>query len=215
NKHAITHEYIRMGALKGKIVNDDGTVLVDLYVVFGVTKKVITIPLSAPETEVREFCHKIKRHIEQNLLGDVMSHVECWCSAEFFDALVKHPTVKDAFRNYESASDRLGGDVRRDFTFGGVKFSEYEAAAPDREGNPRKFIDKDMAHAFPMGTKDTFEIVYAPPVLNGINQANTRGVELYAVQVPDPLGRWIDTHSESDPLPLCRHPGVLVEVTHS
>ncbi|MCP4697473.1 MAG: major capsid protein, partial [Gammaproteobacteria bacterium] len=169
NKHAITHEYIRMGALKGQIVNDDGIVLVDLFTVFSVTKKTITIPLSDPKTEVREYCHNIKRHTGQNLPGDVMSHVECWCSAEFFDALVKHPTVKEAFKNYESASDRLGGDVRRDFTFGGVKFSEYEAAAPDRKGSPRKFIEKDMAHAFPTGTKDTFEIVYAPPVLNGIN----------------------------------------------
>jgi hypothetical protein len=215
NKHAITKEYICMGALKGLIVNDDGSTLINLFTEFGITKKTVTIPLSTSTTDVRKYCHDILRHIEDNLLGEMMTGVECWCSTEFFDALVGHDQVQKTYLNYQEAAERVGGDVRLGFSYGGVKFSEYRAVATDRTATSRKFIASNYAHAFPIGTQDTFELVYAPPVLNGINNANTMGQELYALQTPDPKGRWIDLDTESDPLPLCRRPGLLVEVTMS
>src|SRR5512143_2500296 len=41
NKHAITLEHLRMGALKGIILDADGSTLYDLYSEFGITAKVI------------------------------------------------------------------------------------------------------------------------------------------------------------------------------
>ena len=214
-KHAITKEYISMGALKGLVVNDDESTLIDLYAEFGITKKTITIPLSVGTTNVRAYCHQILRHMEDNLLGETMSGAEVWCSEEFFDALVEHEQVQKTYLNYYEAATRIGGDVRMGFTYGGIKFSEYRAVTTDKTGVSRRFIAPNYAHAFPLGTTETFEMHYAPPVLNGINNANTRGVEVYALQTPDPKGRWIDVDTESNPLPLCRRPGLLVEITHS
>ena len=214
-KHAITKEWSSMGALKGLIINDDLTTLTDLYTEFGVTKKTVTIPLSVTTTDVRAYCMEIVRHIEDNLLGDVADGVECWCSPEIFDALIGHKVVKETYLNYVEGQERTGGDVRQGFRYGGILFSEYRAVANDRNGVARKFITANYAHAFPMGTTDTFEIFYGPPVLNSLNQANVNGQEMFALQTPDPKGRYIDLDTEMNILPICRRPGVLVEVLKS
>jgi len=215
NKHAITKEWSCMGALKGLIINDDLTTLIDLYTEFGVTKKTVTIPLSVSTTDVRSFCMEIVRHIEDNLMGDVSNDVECWCSSEFFDALIGHKVVKETYLNYVEGQERVGGDVRKGFRYGGILFSEYRAVASDRSGTPRKFITANYGHAFPMGTSDTFEIFYGPPVLNSLNQANVNGQEMFALQTPDPKGRYVELDTEMNILPICRRPGVLVEVLKS
>ena len=45
NKHAITLEYLRMGALKGVILDADGSTLYDLYSEFGITPKTVSFAL--------------------------------------------------------------------------------------------------------------------------------------------------------------------------
>lgn len=215
NKHAITKEWSCMGALKGLVINDDLSTLVDLYTEFNVTKKTVTIPLSTATTDVRAYCFEIVRHIEDSLMGDVMNGVDCWCSQELFDALIGHKFVRESYLNYAEGQERVGGDVRKNFTYGGIKFSEYRAVATDRSGTSRKFITANYGHAFPRGTMDTFEIFYGPPVLNSLNQANVNGQEMFALQTPDPKGRYIELDTEMNILPICRRPAVLVEVTKS
>jgi hypothetical protein len=39
-KHQLTHEWRRIGALSGLILDSDGSTMIDLYSEFGVTKKV-------------------------------------------------------------------------------------------------------------------------------------------------------------------------------
>jgi hypothetical protein len=51
NKHAITLEHLRMGALKGKILDADGSVLLDLFSEFGITEKTINFALSTATTD--------------------------------------------------------------------------------------------------------------------------------------------------------------------
>ncbi|MBE0660736.1 MAG: major capsid protein, partial [Bryobacteraceae bacterium] len=43
--------------------------------------------------------------------------------------------------------------------------------------------------------------------------ANTLGLPLYAKQEPRKFGRGTDLHSQSNPLPICHRPEVLVKVT--
>jgi hypothetical protein len=51
NKHAITLEHLRMVALKGKILDADGSVLLDLFSEFEITEKTINFALSTPTTD--------------------------------------------------------------------------------------------------------------------------------------------------------------------
>jgi len=211
NKHAITLEHLRVGALKGIILDADGSVIYNLYTEFGIKQKSVSFALSNPDTNVRGKCLEVSRHIEKNLKGEVMTYVHALCSSSFFDALIDHPSVKAVFEGHEAAVDKLGGDPRKGFRFGGIVFEEYAASATSPDGAEMKFIDDDKAHAFPMGTMNTFETLFAPA--DFLETANTIGLPVYAKQEPRKFGRGVDLHTQSNPLPICYRPGILVKLT--
>jgi hypothetical protein len=210
NKHAITLEYLRMGALKGVILDADGSTLYNLYDEFGIAAKTVSFALGDTKTKVLTKVLEVKRHIEDNLKGEFMTGILCLCSSGFYDALTTHPTVEEAFM-YFQRNQQLGNDYRTGFTFGGITFEEYRGQATDAAGTVRKFIADDEAHFFPIGTANTFRTYFAPADFN--ETANTLGLPLYAKQEPRKFGRGTDLHSQQNPLPICLRPEVLVKGT--
>jgi hypothetical protein len=209
-KHAITLEHLRMGALKGVILDSDGSTLYDLYSEFGITAKSVSFALSTNTTEVLTKVLEVKRHIEDNLRGEFMSGIMCLSSQGFFDALTTHPKVKEAYSRWQNGQ-LLFTDNRTNFSFGGITFEEYRGQATDIAGTVRKFIADDEAHFFPMGTASTFRTFFAPADFN--ETANTLGLPLYAKQAPRKFERGTDLHTQSNPLPICLRPEVLVKGT--
>jgi hypothetical protein len=212
--HAITEEFLMVGAMKGEILNADGTVISNLHTTFGVTPKTVTFALTTDSTNVAGKCREVLRHIEDNLLGDVASGVHCLCGEKFFDELIGHPEVEKFYLNHAQAIELTGSgaDPRKGFSFGGITFEEYRAKATDpTTGDLRQFIGDDDAHFFPVGTQSTFKIHYAPA--NFMESVNTYGMPIFAKQTMEAKGRWVDINTESNPLPLCRRPGVLVKGT--
>lgn len=210
NKHAITLEYLRMGALKGIILDADGSTLYDLYDEFDIVAKTVDFALSNAATEVLLKVLEVKRHIEDNLKGEFMTGIVCLCSAGFFDAFTTHAKVKEAYLYYQR-NQQLGNDYRTGFTFGGVTFEEYRGQATDGEGTVRKFIADNEAHFLPLGTANTFRTYFAPADFN--ETANTLGLPLYAKQAPRKFDRGTELHTQSNPLPICLRPEVLVKAT--
>lgn len=210
--HAITEEFFMVGAAKGIILDADGSTLYNLFDEFGITAKTITFALSTQTTNVAGKCRDVLRHIEDNLQGDVMTDVECVCGQTWFDTFISHPNVEKFFLNHVAALElaRSSIDPRKSFRFGGIIFKEYRAKATDpTTGSMRKFIADDEARFYPVGTMNTFKIHYAPA--NFLETVNTLGVQIYAKQTMEPKGRWVDINTESNPLPLCRRPAVLVK----
>ncbi len=210
NKHAITLEYLRMGALKGIILDADGSTLLDLYQEFGISAKVISFALGTATTDVKRKCIDVKRHIEKNLMGEVMTGIQVLVSPEFFDALTGHATVKDAYALWNQGA-ALRDDMRDGFPLGGLVFKEYSAEASDADGNIRRFIAANEGHAFPVGTQQTFRTYFAPADFN--ETANTLGQPIYVKQESRKFERGTDIHTQSNPLPMCHRPSVLVKVT--
>ena len=210
NKHAITLEHLRMGALKGVILDADGSVIYDLYDEFGISPAVVSFDLGNASSNVKKKCADVLRHLEDNLKGEFMTGIRVLCSPEFFDALTDHPKVKDAFTYWQQGAVLIN-DMRAGFTFGGVTFEEYRGQATDVNGTSRRFIAAGEAHAFPMGTVDTFGTYFAPADFN--ETANTLGQAIYAKQEPRKFDRGTDLHTQSNPLPMCHRPGVLVKLT--
>ena len=210
NKHGITLEYLRWGALKGEILDADGTSLYNLFTEFAISKKTVFFDLDNEESNVQGRCFDITRHIEDNLKGEVMTGVHCFVSSDFMDKLLAHPAVREVYEGHMAAIAILGGDPRKRFTFGGITFEEFRGQATDMNGVTRKFIADGKAIAFPLGTRSTFKTFNAPA--DFIETANTMGKELYAKQEPSKFGRGVDIHSQSNPLPMCMRPAVLVEV---
>lgn len=210
NKHAITLEYLRMGALKGQILDADGSTIYDLYSEFGGSQTAIGFDLANAASDVKGHCYDLLTTIEDKLQGEFMTGVHVLCSPEFFRALTTHKEVKTAYTNWQQGI-MLIGDVRSGFSYTGVTFEEYRGQASDASGTTRRFIAAGEAHAFPLGTVDTFATYYAPADFN--ETANTLGQALYAKQEPRKFDRGTDLHTQSNPLPMCHRPGVLVKLT--
>jgi hypothetical protein len=207
NKHAITLEHLRMGALKGVILDADGSVLYDLFDAFGITPQAVNCQLGNAGTNVKGKCTDVLAAIEDNLKGEFMNGVHCLCSPEFFSALTGHAKVEKAFETWQQGAILIN-DVRRGFTYAGITFEEYRGQATDIAGTVRRFIAPGEAHAFPLGTVDTFASYFAPADFN--ETVNTLGLSLYAKQAPRPFERGTDLHTQSNPLPMCHRPGVLI-----
>ena len=212
DKHAITLEHLRMGALKGIILDADGSTLYDLYAEFGITAKTINFQLDVETTDVKAKCLELKRYLEDNLRGEFMTGVHVLVSAEFYDLLTGHPKVEAAYERWQQG-EALRTDMRKGFTFAGVTFEEYRGQATDPDGTVRRFIAASEAHAFPVGTSQTFATYFAPADFN--ESVNTMGQPLYAKQEPRKFERGTDLHTQSNPLPMCHRPGVLVKLTAS
>jgi hypothetical protein len=211
NKHDITREFHRMGALKGIILDADGTVIYNLFTEFGITQKEVDFHLDVSTTNVRNLCMSVNRHIEQNLKGEVMTNTECLCSPDFFDALVAHESVEKVFAGYQEAVDKLGGDPRKGFKFGGITFEEYNGSVPNASGTLKKLIEDGEAHCYPLGTMNTFSTYNAPA--DFLETVNTIGQPYYVKTKPRDFNRGMDFHSQSNPLAMCKRPAVLVKLT--
>jgi len=214
-KFAITLEYLRMGALKGIIIGGSGKTLYNLYNVFGITQKMVDFKLGTADTDVGGKINEVLRYTEDNLLGEVMTGVMALVSPEFFDKLIAHPSVVDAYKYYQNqgTAQPLRDDVRRRFPHRGMIFEEYRGSAPLITGQTARFIATGEGHAFPLGTQTTFKTYFAPA--NKDEFVNTIGQESYAWPVRTEDERGWRIIMESNPLPLCRRPHVLVKLTSS
>lgn len=217
-----TREYLSIGALKGIIYDADATVLYNLYDEFGITAasnagdvgKYLTLSfaLTTDTTDVRAKCLSVYRHIEANLRGTTMTGVRCLCGSTFFDDLTAHPEVEKAFAMYQALGQDLAQDRRRGFRFGGIVFEEYAGNWTDKDANARLGITATSGICFPEGT-DAFETVVAPG--NFMEAVNTMGIPYYAKQEVEEFGRGVKLWAESNILPICKRPEVLVTVTVS
>lgn len=204
NSIEATREWQRVGALRGKLLDADGSVIYDLYTEFGVVKKSINIPFGVAGTDVRKFCMDAKRHAEKKLSGQMVSGYKAFCGPAFMDALTSHETVKETFANWQAAQDRLGGDVRSGFVYGGIEFVEY-----DVEVSGQKFFPDDIAQVFPV-SPSVFQMYNAPANYN--ETVNTLGLPWYAKSEPRKMGKGWDMEVQANPLAMCLFPEALVEL---
>lgn len=209
-----TLEWRRFGALKGIILDADGSsVLYNLYTEFSITQKTVDFVLGTAGTDIRAKCAEVKRHIEDNLFGERMTEVRVLVSPEFYDKFVSHANVKAAFQNWQAAQERIGGDMRSGFTFGGLTFEEYRAQTSDSTGTMQRYIAANDGHAFPLGTISSFGTYAAPADFN--ETVNTVGMQYYAKMERQKFDRGMDMHVQSNILPLCLRPEILVRVFSS
>lgn len=218
NKHAITLEWIRMGALKGLITDGNGDTLVDLYAFFGITKNTIDFALGTPTTDVIGKCTQLRQSIATNLKGETMTRPEVIVSTSFFNEFVQHPNVEKFWVNWQAASefarakfDTAGGQQGRVFEFQQILWREYYGVAP--VGKPpvsTPFVPDSYGYAYPAGTMNTFETWHAPA--DDVRAVNQLGQEIWISPKILDHGEGVELKSQSNPLAICKRPEVLVEV---
>lgn len=154
--------------------------------------------------------------MEDNLLGDTMTSVHALCSPTFMNRLISHPSVVNAY-NFYMGTNPNRDDVRKDFPFQGILFEEYRGYATylneDKTTTKTLFIPDGDARFFPMGTTETFSTYWAPPeYMDWENEApDIASSQVFVAPLErKAFGKGVDIHTESNPLPFCKRPQLLV-----
>lgn len=210
NNLDVTLEYHRIGAIKGQVMDADGsTVLLDLFSAFGLTPTTHAMLLNNDATKVIVKIMEAKRKMEDKLGGKMYTGLRAFCSNEFFDALVAHPAVEKAYLNWaQQGGQFVSTDHRSGFTWGGVTWEEYRGAVG---GN--RFIAANKAHLVPEGVPDMFVTHFAPA--NYMETVNTNGLPYYAKQQVMDFDKGVDVEAQSNPLMICTQPDAIVELSIS
>ena len=210
-KHDITREWLFASALQGKVRGADNTIVLDYFGSFGISQKVQDFDFGTSGAP-RGAAAALIRYMEDNLKGETMTGIRVFCSPGFWDVFINDADVKAAYDLWQDRAWYRQNPLLS-FPLWGVEWEEYRGTASDAAGNARVFVPANEAIAIPMGTTNTFQCVYAPADFN--ETANTIGRRLYAKQRQKDFERGWDLHTQSNPLPLCFRPALLVRVTKS
>ena len=205
-----TLEHLRIGAIKGLILDADGSaVIYDLFTEFGVTAYTevdFDLDNASPAPgAVKKKCHDIRRKIEDELGVVPYDHIHAMCGPDFFDDLITHPEVEKAYERWLDGAFLRQGQARGSFEYAGILFEEYRGKVGSVD-----FTDAAKAYFFPVGVPGLFRQYNAPA--DFVETANTIGLPRYAKQAVDQqFARWVMLHVQSNPLPICTRPRVLLK----
>ncbi|MDH4572465.1 major capsid protein [Salinicola acroporae] len=203
----VTHEYHRIGAIKGKILDADGiTVLVDLYSAFGIEQKTINFALGTASTDVQMKCLDVLEAIEEGMGETIFAGAHALCGKSFWRKLISHSSVKETYR-YQM-SQRLRDDARESFEFGGIVWERYRGTVKGQA-----FVEDTAAYVEPTGTVDKLITRFAPG--DYLETVNTVGLPLYSSAEPLPHNKGIDLEAQSNPIHLNTRPGATIKLVES
>jgi Phage major capsid protein E len=213
--HAATLEAARAQALvAGTVYAPNGTVSVDWYSSFGISRTTVGFALTTPTTDVKGKVETVIADIQDKVLsGEIPSEIVFLCSPGFFAALTAHANVLAAYQYYSSSQEplrnrlvgSLGANVR-EFVWAGARFIEYRGSY-----NGTALIPTDEAYAFPMGTMDSFVTYFGPA--NKMDLVNSVGRPAYFFEYADPKGSMIEIESETNFINMLRRPACVVKCT--
>lgn len=210
-----TLEYQRVGAVKGVILNADGTTLYDLFSEFGVSQaSEVAFDLSnaSPASGVlRKACAGVVRTIADNLGGVGFIGVHAFCGDAFFDDLLAHKEVVNSYLNTPMAEVLRQGYVYPNgnrvygaFEFGGIVWENYRGKV-----GASAMVNTDKCHIFPVGVPGLFRTLYAPA--DYVETVNTIGLPRYARMYPMQNGKGVNLEVQMNALSYCTRPKVLIK----
>ncbi|MFB2539124.1 major capsid protein [Acinetobacter sp. c3-l95] len=203
-----SREHLMLGALQGKIINADGTTLVDIYNEFGLKRTVHTLALSKDVTNVQAELDKIIIAQRKALGGEIHKGQIALVGADFLQALVYHNSIKDVYLRFQEAMLYRDENTAVSFEHKGIKFVlyDYEFAGGTK-------IASDEGILLPAGTKNTFREYFAPADMNAT--VNTKALPYYAVREKLPNDKGWSLHAQSNPLPLVLRPNAVATLKMS
>lgn len=218
-KHERTWHHLDWGALRGNIVDAEGKVIANLFTEFGLTQTTVNFALANTSTVVSDQIGAVKTSISRELRGAPTQGVRIFASSTFYDAYVRHASVKEAMKYYPVVGQTNPGrdDITDEFRFGGAVIEriteEFAWRKPDGTFQMLPAIPAGEAIAIPMGT-DYFRRYNAPP--DSVNLANRKPDQKIFVSTNDlPHGKGVEIHTESNILPICTRPQIITRLTMS
>jgi hypothetical protein len=177
-----TLEWQKLGALKGQVLDADGTsVLIDYFSLHGVTRQTeIDFDLDNGNPVAGALMarsNQVIRQIEDELGGLMYTGVHAFAGKVFMDQLTQHPQYLATFQATNAAALR-NRTVGVTAEYGGITYEEYRGSIAGVQ-----FVPDNKAIFFPLGVPDMFQVAYAPADYE--EAVNTEGLPIYLKQWPD------------------------------
>ncbi len=206
----LTHENMRLGAIKGQVLDADGSVIKNWFSEWGVSQpSAIGFGLGTESTDVRKKCNQVVRAMAKAAEGlwTPATEVHAVVGHDFFDALTGHPDVKDTFKGWTAAAELREGMAFSAFRYGGIWWHDYRGTDDGSMG-----VTANEARFFPVNAPGAFQVALSPA--ETFDFANTPGQEVYAMVVPDDKrNAYVDVEVYSYPLHICTRPKMLQRAT--
>jgi len=206
----LTHEFHRLGALQGLLIDADGsTVIYDYATEFNEAIPAATsFELDQAGTDVHGICKDISRSMVRSGRGSFTTgtSIHALAGDDFYDALISHPNVEKFYLQQQAANGlrEAQGAIFESFRVGGITFHNYRGT----DDNSTVAIPVAEAKFFPVGARDVFQVAYAP--LESLEYVGTPGQSVYAMNIPDrERNMWTKGEIYSYPLFTCAQPRVL------
>lgn len=200
----MTHEYQRIGAIKGQILDKDGqTELFNLFQIFNIKQQKLSMDLAGASDVSIKAAEALD--MQEDALGNATGiGSTAWCGKTFWAKLLANDAMRETYLNYAGAS-ALQGDRRQAFEFGGVLWIRYRGKVG---GVP--FVADDEAYLVPDGVPGLFKSVFAPA--NYMETVNTLGVPYYSKLERLPFDKGVLGEAQSNPLHICTRPRSIIKL---
>lgn len=195
---AATWEYHAAAAvITGTILDADGSTLYDLNTEFGITRPNQDFLLTTTTTDVRNMVTQAERKVRDALKGVPFTGYRGFCGRNFWDALISHSKVREAFQAQEAQRLLAGMDKAR-FLIGETYFELY-----DQYVGSTAYLHTDKAIIVPIGVANNFQWIGAPSdrLEGGVG---TLGVQSYMWQKPMDDDKGIKLTGQTNPLFVVR-----------
>jgi len=214
----LTMENMRLGAVQGKVLDADGSIITDWTSEFhnstdnggtGTRKTVVWDLAPAKDGGFRRQCNEVRREIIKGSGGTFKqnSKIINLCSAGFYDTLIEMKEVRESYRNQENAYYVKGGDVFDSFEYpSGMVWKDYRGT-DEMTGANSVNIPTDECVTFPSKTQGGFLEVFAHG--ETFEDNGTLGQRYYAKTVRDREDTYVDIKGLSYPLLVCTIPESL------
>lgn len=212
-KLELTREFHRMAALRGYVLDADNSIVMDVFVEYGLTRPaaVVINPALVGGNLRKAIMAGVTRPLTKllnNTGRNAPTGIMALCGDNFYDALINSAEIRETYLNTSQAADlREGFQAYDSFSYAGVKWTNYRGTI---DGTTIAVATNECIF-IPLGVEDMFVEFRAPG--ENMNEVNKAGQEFYSVVSPDYRPNqfeWVDVNLSAYPLFLCLVPQGLI-----
>ena len=209
----LTHENMRLGAVQGKVLDADGSTIIDWFSEWGITQDTeidFDLDNASPASgAVRKKCNQVVRQTMKAMGGlwvPGQTSIVAICGDNFWDDLTAHKEVRETYLNTQQAADLRDnvGAAYESFRYGGITWVNYRGT----DDGTTVAVGTDKAKFFPVNAPGVFDVAFSPA--ETFDFVNTPGKNVYAMIVRDKdRNAWVRPEIYSYPLHICTTPKAL------
>ena len=210
-----TLEHLRLGAIQGKVLDADGSVIVDWLQEFdavttGLQSDDVFDFSAMSQGDFRHALKNIYRATKRNAKGawTAGTQIHCLCGSDAWDEMLKLAEIYKLFENrIERANYVDNADPYDSFTFANITFHEYEGSDDGAVS-----IATDEFRFYPVNAPSAFLEVFSHG--EQFDHIDQLGQEIYPMIIPDHVrNESVDLEVRSYPLHICTRPAMLKKCT--